>query len=94
MGIPGHNLKNREIELDEFEAIRLCDLEGKNQMEAGESMGISRGTVQRLLVSGRAKIVDALLHNKIIIINDPPGVTDSEPNPQLPEESNKETRNE
>ena len=47
-----------------MEAIRLCDMEGKNQIEASESMQISRGTVQRLLRSGRKKIVDALIHTK------------------------------
>jgi predicted DNA-binding protein (UPF0251 family) len=73
MGFPAHTLKTTEIELDEFEALRLCDLEGKNQIEAGEIMGISRGTIQRLVNSGRAKIVEALLHNQIIIINDETG---------------------
>jgi predicted DNA-binding protein (UPF0251 family) len=32
-------------------------------------MNISRGTVQRLLESGRFKIIDALLHDKAIKIN-------------------------
>lgn len=66
----------REIEivnifLDEFEAIRLCDHEKLSQIEAAEKMKISRGTVQRLLESGRFKIVDAILKNKgIKIINE------------------------
>lgn len=64
IGIPLHTLEMVEIELDEFEAIRLCDLEGKSQIEASEVMKVSRGTVQRLLESGRKKIVDALLHSK------------------------------
>lgn len=52
------------VELDEFEAMRLCDLEGKSQIEASEFMQVSRGTVQRLLQSGRRKIIYALLHSK------------------------------
>lgn len=68
MGLPGHQLEQVMINLDEFEAIRLCDLEGNNQIEASKSMGISRGTIQRLLSSGRAKIADALLVGKIIVI--------------------------
>jgi predicted DNA-binding protein (UPF0251 family) len=51
------------LALDEFEAMRLCDLEGLSQIEAGERMQISRGTVQRLLESGRRKVVQALLAN-------------------------------
>ena len=55
-----------DIEIDELEAVRLCDYEGKNQIETAEIMGISRGTVQRLLNSGRRKILDGLLHLKAI----------------------------
>lgn len=54
--------------LDELEALRLCDLMGLEQEEAGQRMGVSRGTVQRLLSSGRAKVVDALVNGKAIFI--------------------------
>jgi predicted DNA-binding protein (UPF0251 family) len=54
--------------LDELEALRLCDLLGLEQEEAGQRMGVSRGTVQRLLSSGRAKVVDALVNGKAICI--------------------------
>ena len=57
-----------DICLDEFEAVRLYDYEEKNQIEASEIMKVSRGTVQRLLQSGRKKIVDALLNTKVINI--------------------------
>ncbi len=52
---------------DELEALRLCDFEGMTQEQAGRSMGISRGTVQRLLMSGREKIVGAIISSKAII---------------------------
>ena len=58
------------LTLDEFETLRICDLEGKKQIEAGEAMGVSRGTVQRLLVKARAKVVDALLNQKILVLVD------------------------
>jgi len=58
------NLLIEEIFIDEFEAVRLCDHDNLSQVEAAERMNISRGTVQRLLESGRYKIVDALLNNK------------------------------
>ncbi len=69
LGIPSRELEKVELKLDEFEALRLCDFDGLNQIEAGEAMGISRGTVQRLLLSGRRKVVDALLHSKELILN-------------------------
>ena len=65
-GIPMSNLEINEIEIDELEAVRLCDYEGKSQIETAEIMKISRGTVQRLLNSGRKKILDGLLHLKAI----------------------------
>lgn len=67
-GIPFPLLEIVELQLDEFEAIRLCDYEGKSQIETGEIMGISRGTVQRLIGSGRKKIMDAFLNLKGISI--------------------------
>lgn len=63
--------ENNEILTDEFEALRLCDLEDLNQIEASEKMQISRATVQRLLKSGRFKIMDSLLNSKEIIITKP-----------------------
>ena len=69
LGIPAFDLNDVKLELDEFEAMRLCDFEDKNQIEASETMEVSRATVQRLLQSGRKKIIDAFLHNKIIIIS-------------------------
>jgi predicted DNA-binding protein (UPF0251 family) len=54
--------------LDELEAMRLCDVEGLEQEAAGERMGVSRGTIQRLLQSGRSKVVGALLDSSALII--------------------------
>ena len=69
-GIPGHMLEQVILTLDEFETLRHCDLEGKQQSEAGEAMGVSRGTVQRILVRARAKVVDALLNQKMLVLVD------------------------
>ncbi|HPC38939.1 MAG TPA: DUF134 domain-containing protein [Exilispira sp.] len=68
IGYPMHNLEIVEIEIDEFESIRLCDFENLSQIEAADKMRISRGTVQRLLEKARYKILDALINNKIIRI--------------------------
>ncbi len=64
IAIPMSKIELIDVDLDEFEAIRLCDLEGKSQIEAAAAMQVSRGTVQRLLQSGRQKIVFALLHSQ------------------------------
>ncbi len=65
-GIPLSEMEIISVDIDELEAIRLCDYEGKSQIEAAELMKISRGTVQRLLISGRKKILEGLLHQKAI----------------------------
>lgn len=67
-GIPGSLLEKVKLTIDEFEAVRLCDYEGKNQIEACEVMGVSRRTFQRILKSGRYKITDSLLNKKFLII--------------------------
>ena len=67
--IPMSQLEKVSLDLDELEAMRLCDHDGLDQTEAGSRMGISRGTVQRLLRSGRAKVLHALLSNAALIIN-------------------------
>ena len=48
------------LERAELEAMRLVDLEGLSQEEAGEKMGISRGTIWRLLQEARRKTTTAL----------------------------------
>lgn len=69
-GIPAMQLEETILFLDEFEAIRLCDYDGMNQIQAAEAMEVSRATVQRLLLSGRRKIVDALLHKKGLVVEE------------------------
>jgi predicted DNA-binding protein (UPF0251 family) len=68
LAVPFHDIVLSEIAVDEFEAMRLCDHEKKSQIEAARAMGISRGTVQRLLESGRYKIVNAFLDSRAIRI--------------------------
>lgn len=66
--IPMHQLEVINLDLSELETMRLCDLEGLDQEEAGRKMGISRGTVQRMLKKGRAKVVEALMNSKALLI--------------------------
>ena len=49
---------------DEIELIRLIDLEGLEQEEAAEKIGVSRKTAWRDLHEARRKIADALVNGK------------------------------
>ncbi|MHB8838904.1 MAG: DUF134 domain-containing protein [Gemmatimonadaceae bacterium] len=66
--IPMTDLALIRLGLDELEAMRLCDLDNHDQAEAGRRMRVSRGTVQRLLDSGRRKMVTALLETAALVI--------------------------
>jgi len=68
-GVPLRESKQVLLSLDEFEVLRLCDLERLDQEAAGEHMGVSRGTVQRLHYEAREKLVGGLLNNHAIFIN-------------------------
>jgi predicted DNA-binding protein (UPF0251 family) len=54
------------IEPAEMEALRLVDLEGLSQEQAGKEMGVSRGTIWRLVQSARRKIAQALTEGRIL----------------------------
>jgi len=56
------------LTLDEFEAVRLADLEELKQEEAAKRMKISRPTFSRIISSAHQKIGDALVNIKAIKI--------------------------
>lgn len=66
--IPMSQLQTIVLDETELEAMRLCDLEGLTQEEAGDRMGVSRGTVQRLVSRGRLKVTQALLESSALVI--------------------------
>ena len=71
-GIPLSVLEEVTLTVDEFEAIRLTDLEGLYQADAAEKMNISRQTLGRILESAHKKIADALVHGKALLIKGGP----------------------
>lgn len=56
------------LAVEEFEAVRLKDLEELEQEECAERMGISQPTFHRILSAARKKISDALINGKAIRI--------------------------
>ena len=73
-GTPMPQLDKLNLAEDELEALRLCDLLGLTQEEAGKRMGVSRGTVQRTVKSARAKVAQALTQGMALILaQDPDG---------------------
>lgn len=68
-GTPLKDMEIIHLAQDELEALHLCDGEGNNQIEAGISMGVSRGTVQRLLAGARSKVARALVGQKALAIS-------------------------
>ncbi len=54
--------------LDEFESIRLIDLEGLTQEECAARMNVARTTVQAVYASARAKVAECLVNEKELMI--------------------------
>jgi len=56
------------IEPAELEALKLVDLEGFSQEQTGTKMGVSRGTIWRLLQSARRKDAQALTEGRPLTV--------------------------
>ena len=61
---PVINMEPVFMEITELEALRLVDMEGLSQEEAGQKMSISRGTIWRLVQSARKKLVQAIIEGR------------------------------
>lgn len=69
-GTPLLDLQQIPLHQDELEALRLCDGEGLTQEEAGRSMGVSRGTIQRIITLARQKTAKALTEGHALVFVD------------------------
>lgn len=67
-GVRMINLSEVVLTLDEFEAVRLKDLEGLEEEAAAKKMGISQPTFNRIVNAARKKIADAIVYGKAIKI--------------------------
>lgn len=69
-GTPLTELRKIELHRDELEALRLCDMEAMTQEEAGQCMGVSRGTIQRIITIARSKTATALTEGAALVFVD------------------------
>lgn len=64
------NIDNEVIimTVDEYETIRLIDLEGMMQEECAEKMNVARTTIQRMYNDARLKIAKSLVNGTLLKI--------------------------
>ena len=65
---PLKQLEGVNLTIDEFEAIRLADLEGLMQNEVAKQMKVHRSTISRIITSAHKKIADAFVNIKVVRI--------------------------
>ena len=71
-GIPTRQLPSTVLTIDEFEAVRLADLEGLYQTQAAERMHVSRATFGRIISAAHRKIAEALVNGHALFIEGAP----------------------
>ena len=66
--VPARFLEEIVLTLDEFEALRLADVNGLYHEQAAASMNVSRQTFGRIIDSARQKTAQALILGKVLRI--------------------------
>ncbi|NMB77253.1 MAG: DUF134 domain-containing protein [Myxococcales bacterium] len=72
IGIPVLELDEVVMSFDEFEAVRLADLDGLYQEQAAEQMNVSRTTFSRIIDAAHRKMADAIVYGKALCIEGGP----------------------
>lgn len=54
--------------VEEYESLRLIDLEGQTQEECAERMQVARATVQGIYKSARTKVAESLVNGRALKI--------------------------
>ncbi len=65
---PAEESQSIAMTVDEYEAVRLIDLEGFTQEECASQMNIARTTVQGIYNEARRKLAEALVNGKVLVI--------------------------
>ncbi len=70
--VPLCELEEATLFLDEFQALKHSELDGKAQAAAAAAMKISRQTFGNILASARRKLADAVVNGKALKIEGGP----------------------
>ncbi|MGI6176376.1 MAG: DUF134 domain-containing protein [Christensenellales bacterium] len=68
LGAHAHEQQHVRMSVDEYETIRLIDLEGFTQEECAKQMNVARTTVQGIYMEARKKLAESLVNGKILLI--------------------------
>ena len=71
-GVEARKLEEINLTVDEYEALRLKDVEGFEQQDCASRMKVAQSTLQRILVSAHGKVGRAIVEGKAIRIEGGP----------------------
>lgn len=68
LGMTGDTKNYVIMSVDEYESIRLIDLQGYTQEECARQMNIARTTVQGIYNDARRKLAESLVNGEVLLI--------------------------
>lgn len=80
VGVPAQSIVT--LGYDEYETLRLIDLENCTQAECAKKMNVSRTTVTRMYASARSKLANALVNGRRLEISGGDVVVCTAPRPE------------